>query len=191
MNFVKSLFVTLLFITAPVILESCGDCGDRDEGSSRYDMAGMTMHLYDRATYQDLPTTTVTLSEISFRVDVDAQFTSMLKAIGSAAYACSPAPSIANQKISSVVITSNNDISTNVSSKSKGEDLVSLFIAVTQHSNGPVTGMVGQEFVGDRLEFFSDLRVTSPQTHAFTFTITLDNGEIFEMTTRGITLVPS
>jgi hypothetical protein len=189
----KLVLATVILIAAPVILESCcynscGSCFSAKDGTPHYDFTGMTMKVYLRDQYTEVATTPVRLSNVQFSVNIEANYTSMMKTLGSAAYACTPAPEIANQKITSIKITSNNDMFTNVATILKGEDLSRLFQIETEMRQGEMDGIMNQQFLGRRLMFFSEVDVTSQQTHIFTFHVTLDNGDDFEMVTGELSL---
>jgi hypothetical protein len=194
MKFLKALLATLLLVTAPVILESCcfNSCescfSGRNNGPPHYDFTGMTMKVYLRDQYTEVTTAPTRLSNVQFSVNIEANYTSMMKTFGSAAYACSPAPEIANQKITSIKITSNNDLASNMATIFKGDDLGALFQVETEMRRGEIADILNQQFLGRRLMFFSDVDVTSDQTHIFTFHITLDNGDEFEMVTGEVNL---
>src|SRR5690349_3561369 len=127
----KAIVAVFVLITCPVILESCcyNSCGcSRDnDGQPYYDIQDMTMRLYDRTTYVELGSSS-RLSNISFNAEIDANYVSMMEAGGFTAYACSPAPVVAKQKITSIVITSNYDVATSQQTIAAGDDLAELFV---------------------------------------------------------------
>jgi hypothetical protein len=189
MRLVTTAVVALLLITAPVILESCclSDCGCGDsDGPARFDFVDMTMTLYSRTTFAPLPSGATTLSEVYFKSDIEARYTSMIEtsSVGSAAYACSPAPIYSNQQITSIVITSDSDLSTTTATIFAGEDLGVLFKVDGNEFYGEVADILNKPFSGNHLYFLSDAQLDHGiQTHVFTFRITLDNGMVFEMVT--------
>ena len=195
MKALKTVTVILLLITVPVILESCCfsscGCGFSNDGPPHYDFTGMTMRLFSRSNYTELPMGTTTLKEVSFDVDIEANFTSMIEqgSAGFAAHACSPAPEMANQQITSIVITSDKDMVASPMTIFAGGDLSILFGVSTEMNQGPIDEILNKQFLGRRLTFFSDAVLDSQQTHTFTFRVTLDNGTVYEMVTRELSLI--
>lgn len=185
----NAIFLVALIVSPPILescICSCG-CGYDNDGPPHYDFNAMSMSLYTFPGYNQLPPTP-RLSGIVFHTEIDAKYTHVRGHGGSMLYACSPAPVVANQQITSIEIYSNNDLVGHPATVQAGNDLSGFFIALSEMYETSVNDVVKKEFRGDRLDFYTQYTLDTPQSHTFTFRITLDNGQVFEMVTQELTL---
>jgi hypothetical protein len=187
----RHVIIIVAFIVSPSMLDSCiCACGcdyGSDDGPPHYDFEAMSISLHTFPDYNSLPPTP-RLSGILFETQIDAKYTQVSGHGGSLLYACSPAPIIANQQIISIEILSNNDLVGHPATIKAGNDLSLFFIARTEMNDAAVDEVVKKEFRGNRLDFRTPYTLDIPQSHTFTFRITLDNGQVFEMVTQELTL---
>lgn len=190
MKAITALIAIVTFIVFPPIMESCVcacGCDYSNDGPPRYDFSAMSMSLYTYPDYNSLPATP-RLSTILFNTEIDAKYAEVSSHGGSSVYACSPAPPIANQQITSIEIFSNHDLKGHPATMTAGTNLSGFFIALTEMAGSGVNDILNSEFRGNRLDFYTQYTLDSPQTHTFTFRITLNNGQVFEMVTKELTL---
>jgi hypothetical protein len=191
MKAIRYLFLILLLMAGPAILESCFcPCGcdfGNNVGNGEFDFEGMSMSLWTIES-TPLPPTAIKFSRIIFDVGIDMRYTMATSLFGTSVYACEPPPPIANQRITSVNITSDRDYVGTPATIPAGNELAILFKVHTDYGNVTIDEFVNKEFRGWRLAFSTDAMADSPQTHTFTFRVTLDNGQVFEMVTPTVNL---
>src|SRR5688572_19398197 len=124
----RILGLAFMLITGPVMLESCGGgCGGWFSNGEDvyYDIDDMALSVERHSGAAAAPPWK--LSDHYFQIVFEVTRISRQETYGSALYACSPAPTISNQKISAVVVTSNRAFTTDTGEIVAGESLNFMF----------------------------------------------------------------
>jgi hypothetical protein len=108
-----------------------------------------------------------------------------------AAYACSPAEPLGDQKITGIVITSNNRLSTPGGHYDAGTDLSGLFLVSMMGSIQPITQVLNADLYSNAFYLVSGDAVDVGQKHTFTVTVSLDDGRSFDLVTQEADLTPN
>jgi hypothetical protein len=178
--------IALLLITVPAILESC--CGGISGSDPYYDIDDMTIEILAPGSPQVVPPSK--LSDITFMIILEPKRTAHEDRGGSALYACSPAPTISNQQVSAILITSSDELSTDVGGIIAGESLNFVFKAHSvSQNNAPVSDVIGNPILDERIMFRSDVVLSKRQSHSFTFKITLSDGRTFTLVSEMLDLI--
>lgn len=188
----KILALAFVWITVPVVLESCcfspGHCGCFNNSDDVYvNIDDMRLDvLFGGST--NVPAAKI--SELIFMVEFETTRAMLEAAGGSTLYACSPAPAINNQKIAAVVITSNAVLATAAGSIPAGENLnFSFSFNAAGHVDDPISDLINNPLLDKYITFGSKVILASKQTHTFTFKLTLDDGRSFSLVTKPLELV--
>jgi hypothetical protein len=165
-----------------VIIESCclaAGCGCGNDGQTYYDIDDMTLVVQTNAGN---PVTSAKLSDIKFTINFKVTYAGAEALVGSALYACSPAPTISKQQIAAVIITSDNGLVSDQGTKPAGDNLNFLFhVNGTSHYQDPVSDLINNPLLDNQIWFRSEKPLSTNQTHKFTFKITMDDGRAFTL----------
>jgi hypothetical protein len=179
-----SIAILQLIILPPLLQACCGGFGGDDD--TYYDIDEMTLEIQ----LINPATTSSKLSDINFIVAFQVTYAAIESTGGATLYACSPAPTISNNQVIAVAITSNRDLITTAGTASAGENLSFQFrVHGTGHINDPVSDLIGNPLLDNKLVFTSDAELSAEQSHIFTFKITLDNGRVFAMEATELTFL--
>lgn len=201
MKTIKVIAICVTLVTLPVLIESCclGNgscgCGGNDNWETNFSITAIDLTVEKAAS---VSTSAVNpspgpLATHVFVLYLDGKYrTSQLDASYKptmAAYACSPPPAICDQKITSIIVTSNNTLTTINKSFAAGEDLKEIFV----HSEfGALANIINAEIMDNRIAFLArQQQVDVTQTHRLNVFLKLDDNRTFDLQTDDLEFTPN
>jgi hypothetical protein len=187
-------------ITLPVLIESCcgvggGACPCNPDWATSFTVTNLSLSTETRGSlYDTLSPSPAPLKKYRFVIDVEGKYNRALledpfelRRPTMAAFACSPEVPQSEQTISEFVITSTNDFSTTDETIGAGQDLAVFFmIDLIDYPLSSIEDILGKHFYDERLYLISEKSVDKEQTHKLTVRIKLDDGQIYELTTKDV-----
>ena len=182
----KRIGLLLFALIGMTLLESCYGCGGGQSESFNWKDLSLVVKKKNLNS-QLLDGQKIRFDSVEFFFKIDKEYISFIPtqlfSSSSSLYACDPAPPMSNQRVSEVLISSNNTYITNSKNFNSSTNLAEIF---TGSYNSTIEQFVSNQPLYDDFYFTIAHPPIGNQQHEFTFSIKLDDGRVFD---KKVTLV--
>ncbi len=179
----KKVVLVIFALIGITLLESCYNCkGGEFSGFNWKDLSLVTSRT--GSVVQLTGNQKIRYDSVRFHFQIDKDYISLLPSksfSSSSLYACEPAPPVSRQRITEIRISSTSIYVTDSKSYNANSDLIEIFVA---DYKTPIARFLTDQPTYDDFNFTIVTPPKAEQQHEFTFSIKLDDGQMFEKKAR-------